>query len=55
LVRSRSFHVRPPPETEEKLWLLPLDGPSEVMNATRRSFAAVVVSEPEVIVDAAAD
>jgi hypothetical protein len=49
-VRSRSFHVRPPPETDEKLCLtLPL-GPSDAMNARSRSPVFDVESAAEAMV-----
>jgi hypothetical protein len=55
LVRSRSLHINPPPVTELMLCPFLAFGPSEAINATTRSFAIVVVSDPDVILDDATD
>ena len=54
LVRRRSFQVRPPPVTDEKVSPALRLGPSEVMNATSRSLAALVDIGPALIDVAAA-
>src|SRR3954454_7165164 len=54
LARRRRVHVTPPPVTVENVCAPGDSGPSEVMNATSSSFAAVVLKAGETIDVAAA-
>ena len=48
--RRRRRQVTPPPVTLEKDWVPPVEGPSEVMNASSSSPGAVVEKVGDLIV-----